>query len=273
MQQVHEATQGLGARPQVAPLGVSVLFATDESDAARNGEEWIRRLRWARTPAVDVLTIAPRPGWVFGLGLQTYRPAVRDAVILARETELVEAQRVANGVGSRLQHAGIPVRVWARSGEAADEILRASRMEGVDLVVLGSSGKAGRALPWGRSVSSHVARNADVAVLVAQLPPPGDARLPRSIAILDVDDAATAGALAWLTDTGWLDEAHVTRARPEGGDGRPTKDVFAAVLQEGTVDLAVVPGMHDRRAADAVLRVADAARVSVLLTPAPNRYR
>ena len=300
-QHMHEATYLVDSRPGLAPQCASVLFATDESDAARAGEEWIRRLRWARTPAIDVLTIAPRPGWASGLWLQTYRTAVREAVIQARETELVEAQRVANAVASRLQHAGIRVRVWARTGEAADEIVRVTRLEAVDLVVIGCSGRSSRALLWGRSVSSQVARHSDVPVLVAQPPPRGDDRLPHSVAILDVDDGATAGALGWLRDVGWLNETRVTLARLEGPDGRASSatvrsgraagdialaaagvvvlpsdrdrsiDALRVLMEQAEIDLAVIPRAHGRRETDLALRIADVARVSVLLIPNPRR--
>lgn len=299
-QHMLEATYLVDSRPGLAPQCASVLFATDESDAAPAGEEWIRRLRWARTPAIDVLTIAPRPGWASGLWLQTYRTAVREAVIQARETELVEAQRVANAVASRLQHAGIRVRVWARTGEAADEIVRVTRLEAADLVVIGCSGRSSRASLWGRSVSSHVARHSDVPVLVAQPPPPGDDRLPRSVAILDVDDGATAGALGWLRDVGWLNETRVTLARLESPDGRASSatvrsgraagdtalaaagmvvlpsdrdrsiDALRVLIEQAEIDLAVIPRAHDRRETDLALRIADVARVSVLLIPNPR---
>jgi len=302
-QPMHEATYPVDSLPRLAPQGASVLFATDESDAARAGEEWIRRLRWARTPAIDVLTVAPRPGWASGLGLQAYRTAVREAVIHARETELVEAQRVANAVGSRLQHAGIRVRVWARTGEAADEIVRASQLEAMDLVVIGGSGRSSRALLWGRSVSREVARHSDVPVLVAHPPPRGDDRLPHSIAILDAGDGATAGALGWLRDVGWLDETRVTLARLEGPDARPSSatprsgtaagdialvaagvvvlpsdrdrsiDAIRALIEQAEIDLAVIPRAHDRRENDLALRIADVSRVSVLLMPNARRPR
>lgn len=300
-QETREASYGIRPMPRIEPQAPRVLFATDESDTARAGEEWIRRLTWARTPAVDVLTIAPRQGWVSALGMQTYRKAVREAVIQARETELVEAQRVANVVGSRLQQRGIPVQIWARSGQAAEEIVRASRLEAVDLVVVGCSGRSSRAFLWGRSVSGEVARHSTVAVLMAQPPRQGDDRLPRSIAILDADDVATAGALGWLRDVGWLDENRVTLARLEDPDGRSSTatarsrtaagelaSTIAGVvalptdhdrsiaalgvhIEQAEVDLAVIPGARDRRETDLALRIADLGRVSVLLIPSPKR--
>jgi len=299
-QLMYQATHQVDSLPRLVSQSASVLFATDDSDAARAGEEWIHRLRWARTPAIDVLTIAPRPGWASGFGQQTYRPAVREALIQTRERELIEAQRVANTVGSRLQHAGIRVRVWARTGEAADEIVRASRLEAMDLVVIGDSGRSSRALPWGRSVSSQVVRHTEVPVLVAQPPPRGGGRLPRSLAILDVGEVATDGALAWLRGVGWLDETRVTLARLGDLDGGPSSatvrsgpanrdaaagvvvlpidldrsiDAIRAVIEDVEIDLAVIPRVRDPRDTDLALRIADAVRVSVLLLPDPRQAR
>jgi nucleotide-binding universal stress UspA family protein len=273
-----------------------VLLAADESDAARAGEEWIRRLRWARTPEIDVLTVAPRPGWASGIGLQTYRTAVRDAVIQAGLTELLEAQRIANTVGSRLQEAGVRVRVWARHGGAAEEIVRMARLEATDLIVVGSSGRSSRALLWGQSVATRVARDSDGAVLVAQPPPPGADRLPRAVALLVGQDAAAADALRWLAAVGWLRETPMTLARIDRpgatppdttvalrqvadrasvagttetvlpSDRRRSIEALTALVEHREIDLLVWP-RGDGRAADEAVRVADAARVSVLLVP------
>ena len=251
-------------RPPLAPQGARVLFATDESDEARAAEEWIRRLRWARTPAIDVVTIAPRPGWVSGLGLQTYRTAVREAVRQARETELVEAQRVANAAAFRLQRAGMPVRVWARAGEIADEIVRASRLEPTDLIVIGHSGRSALALIRGGGVSGHVSREADVPVLVAHAPPHGHERLPQSIAMLDTGETATAAALRWLDDAGWLDETHVTMVATHGG--QPVDDVHALIDATG-IDLVVIPRTPAGREAKRAMEISETSRVSVLLVP------
>jgi nucleotide-binding universal stress UspA family protein len=301
-QNMHEASDRFDPVSRAVPQNLRVLLATDESDAARAGEEWVRRLRWSRLPAVDVLTVAPRPGWVWGLGLQTYRPAVKEAVIQAGQTKLLEAQHVANAVGSRLQEAGVRVRIWARDGEAADEIVRMARLEAADLVVVGNRGRSSRAVIWGRSVSSQVARDSDPAVLVAQPPPPGDDRLPRSIVVLAADDGATAEALGWLRDVGWLSETHLTLARLESRDGPPPSptprlwqvagntvsadsvvelpsvrersiEIVRGLVERQDIDLAVVPRGRGRREIDLAMRIASAARVSVLLVPAARRSR
>ena len=282
------------ADPRTLAQGHRVLLATDDSEAARAGEEWVRRLRWASTPVVDVVTVAPRPGWAAGIGVQTYRPAVREAIDHGREARLVEAQRVANAAASRLQQAGMLVRIWARGGEPADEIVRASRLESMDLIVVGCAGRSSHAFLRGRSVSREVARHADVPVLIALPPPSAAGRVPRSIAILDVDDGATATAQRWLHAAGWLDGARLTLARMEHGSRRmdmagdrasaeaeaatpaavvtlrsgrerPT-DALASLVKQAAVDLVVVTRTPGGREADLATEVGPAAAVSVLLT-------
>jgi nucleotide-binding universal stress UspA family protein len=300
-QHAYEATDrgDLMSRPTLENL--RVLLATDESDAARAGEEWVRRLRWPRPPAVDVLTVAPRAAPAWGLGLQTYRRAVKEAVMQAGQAGLLEAQHVANAVGSRLQEDGLRVRIWARDGEAADEIVRTAQLEATDLVIVGNRGRSSRGLIWGRSVSSQVARDADAAVLVARQPPRGDFRLPRSIAVLEGDEAATAEALHWLRGAGWLSGATLTMMRLGGGD-RPTVsvprsrqvagavasadrvidlppdrdrsiDVVRELAGRQDVDLVVVPRGLRKREVDLAMRMCEAANVSVLLVPAERRSR
>ncbi|HET9457909.1 MAG TPA: universal stress protein [Candidatus Limnocylindrales bacterium] len=249
--------------PRFTPSGPRVLLAADESDGARAGESWIRRLRWARRPEIDVLTVAPPPAWTSGFGLQTYRPAVRDAVIEARHVALIEAQRVANVVGSRLQESGVRVRVWARHGDVADEIVRMAGLEAPDLLVVGRGRRAWRGLPWVRSVADRVALEAEVAVLVAHPPPPGDEPLPRRIVLVGSDPSADDDTGRWLARVGWVDGAGVSGVSIARAGGA---DEVAAVVEGQGPDLAIWP-RADRRTAEAALSLADATGVSVLLVP------
>jgi hypothetical protein len=249
-----------GRVPQFAPSGPRVLLAADESDGARAGEAWIRRLRWATPPEVDVLTVAPPPSWASGIGLQTYRPAVREAVVEARHVALIEAQRVANAVGSRLQETGVRVRVWARQGDVADEIVGMAGLETSDLLVVGRGGRRWRGLPWVRTVSDRVAVEAEAAVLVAHHPPPGDEPLPRSIVFVAPEATPADDAGRWLASVGWGEGTGLSIARAEDPD-----EVAALVARRGS-DLVIWP-RSDRRAAESALSLADAARVSVLLVP------
>ena len=57
-----------------------VLLANDDSQAARNAEAWVSRLRWSRPCVVDVLCVAGHGITRFGWRMQTYRAAVRQAI-------------------------------------------------------------------------------------------------------------------------------------------------------------------------------------------------
>jgi hypothetical protein len=129
------------------PTRLRVLWATDDSDAARTAEEWLLRLRWSTPPVIDVLTVAPRQWRALGLAAQTYRPAVHDAVAGLRQEELMSAMRIANAAGQRLQRGGLAVQIWARHGAPPDEIVAVVRSERPDLVVISPGGRRSRLLP------------------------------------------------------------------------------------------------------------------------------
>ena len=202
---------------------VRILWATDDSDAARVAEGWILRLRWSSPPLVDVLCVATRRWVGAGLSLQTYRTAVRDAVSDLRQGELLSAMRTANEVGQRLQRAGLPVQVWARHGAPPQEILALVRSEHPDLVVVSPRGGRGP-LFRGATVTEQVVRGAEVATLVARGPAAEEGQLPQQILLVVTDGRRAEHALGWLHRAGWLRESRVTLAgratsgTPSGGE-------------------------------------------------------
>lgn len=223
--------------PQPVRHAPRVLLATDDSETARAAEEWIRRLRWAQRPTVDILTVAPPPPFSSRLWLQTYRTAVHDALLEARETDLLAAQRIANSVGARLQTDGTVVRVWARHGSISDEIIALSQLEGPDLVLLGRQAKSAHILAWRPNTLLQVARQADAALLVANRPPTEAGPLPRSILLVVPNEPAGEKALRWLDWTGWQRQTELTlgwRGRP-GGESSDALRRLADVAEVATV--------------------------------------
>lgn len=187
-----------------------VLLATDDSEAARNAEAWVSRLRWSRPCVVDVLCIAGRGITRLGWGMQTYRAPVRKAVEQLRQSELLAAARIANEAGERLQRAGRTTRAWARQGDPAEEILSAIDAEQPDLIALGPRGRSGLAQLLLGSVSRQIIGEATRPVLVARRPPDGDGSLPRHLLVL-VDGALSAEtAIDWVVTAGWAQGAKVT---------------------------------------------------------------
>jgi nucleotide-binding universal stress UspA family protein len=204
---------------------VRVLWATDDSDAARVAEGWLLRLRWLNRPLVDVLCVAT-PRWRgVGLSLQTYRTAVREAVADLRQAELLTAMRTANQTGQRLQASGMVVQVWARHGSPSDEILALVRNENPDLVVVSPHGRRVPLFPQ-PSVTERVLRGAQVPTLVTRAPATESGDLPQGIVLAVGDEGGAEQALCWLARAGWLRESRLTLVglEPDAGAARAVSE-------------------------------------------------
>jgi nucleotide-binding universal stress UspA family protein len=195
-----------------------VLLATDGSEPARNAEDWVPRLRWPPTCVVDVLCVASHGLARLGWPVEADRSAARQVLEKLRESEVIQAERIANEVGLRLQDRGIATRSWARQGEAralagdiAAEILATIELDRPSLVVIGPRGRSKFAEFLLGSVSRRVIAESRSPVLVARQPPPMEpAELPRSLLVLVDGSPAVDGALDWLLAARWLPTARVT---------------------------------------------------------------
>lgn len=244
------------------PLEMRVLLAADGSEAGRIAECWILRLGWAVQPRVDILCVAQPRRLAAGIGLQTYRDAVREAVADLRQADLLQALRIANSVGERLQSARLVTRAWARLGNARSEISAMVRTEAPDLLVIGGGCRRG----WfsRRDTASEVLRQVDVATLVVRTAPQGEHRLPRRVAAL-TSEGGGSQFREWLGQAGWLDGTEVIVRRLEDlhemdPDARP--------------DLAVVGRPGQSRIPDLMIRKALESVSAVLVLPfAPSLNR
>ena len=187
-----------------------VLLATDDSEAARNAEAWVSRLRWSRPCVVDVLCVAGHGITRLGWGMQTYRAAVREAIEQLRQSEMLAGERFANEVGERLQGHGLTIHAWARQGDPAEEILAAIDTERPDLIVLGPRGRSGLAERLLGSVSHQVIADATRPVLVARRPLDDHGSLPKHTLFLVDGSLAAETAIEWVVAAGWAREAKVT---------------------------------------------------------------
>lgn len=187
-----------------------VLFATDDSDAARNAEAWVARARWEAPCTVDVLCVAGRGITRMGWGMQTYRTSVRDAVEQLRQSEVVAAERIANEVGLRLQAAGLATRALARQGDVVEEVLAAIELEAPDLVVLGPRGRSGLAQLLLGSVSRRVIADTERPVLIARRPPDEHGELPQGTLMLLDGRRSAEEAIDWLATAGWARGERIT---------------------------------------------------------------
>jgi len=83
-----------------------------------------------------------------------------------------KAEKILNFYKNELADGGFRnVRTLISQGQPADEILRVAEEEGVDLVILGHSGRSGISRLLSGSVAKDVEQKATVPVLVARLAP------------------------------------------------------------------------------------------------------
>jgi nucleotide-binding universal stress UspA family protein len=191
-----------------------VMLGSDDSPAARAAETWLARARWAEPPVVDVVCVARRPISYLGWGPELSPVARRRALAELRRIELDRAQQTADGVGERLQAAGLLAHARARAGDPAEALLDAIQEGEPDLVAVGPGNRPPLARLFVGSVSRRIIEGAQLPILVARGPLPDDGPLPVRVAVLAGDLAggrpAVTGGVRWLARAGWLRGARVT---------------------------------------------------------------
>jgi nucleotide-binding universal stress UspA family protein len=190
--------------------GMSILLASDDSDAARAAESWVAALRHTGPYRVDVASVAGANLFGGGWGAQMDRPAVRQAVRELQESELRTAERVANAVGERLQQAtDVTVRTWARQGLVAEELIALVEDLLPDLVVVGHRGRSKVAQLVMGSVANALIAHSPRPTLVVRTPAAGPAA-PRH-AVIAYDGTPAADRLVGrLAELGLVTGAEVT---------------------------------------------------------------
>jgi nucleotide-binding universal stress UspA family protein len=232
-----------------------VMLPTDDSPSAQVAEAWVTRLRWLVTPSVDVVTVASRGLSRLGWSLEGDGLAVRDALDALRQGERSAADRISNEVGERLQLAGLTARTWARQGDTREELLAHIEAELPDLVVIGTRGRSAVVTMLLGSVSQDLVEYSPCPILVARAVEDADGSLPRHV-VVPVDGSLRAeGVVAWLEETGWLEDARITlagllgeRAGLEWDEPVLVEDVARAVREDAAATLErIAAPLVDRR--------------------------
>lgn len=133
-----------------------VLVATDFSDSSQNALRHavaIARVHGAKLSVVHVVS---------SMG---YRMAGADAEFLAAEHASSDLRELWDKVAGKGESSGIEVSLIVRQGEISAELEDLIQKERVDLVVLGTRGRAGFSKVMLGSVAEHVFRNASCPVL------------------------------------------------------------------------------------------------------------
>jgi universal stress protein A len=145
---------------------VKILIAVDDSLLSKAAVDFVRRWEWPEDVEIVVLSVAhPAP--------IAYALSDMQALAISPEVGTDEVERyarIARACELELQKLGCTARSRVASGEPREAILDVADQERVDLIVVGSHGRAGvRKLVMG-SVANQVVTHAHCDVLVVKTP-------------------------------------------------------------------------------------------------------
>ena len=139
-----------------------ILYATDFSPASRRAFDTALALASAQNARLTVLyVLAP----VVAVPEQYLDAMTMDR--LQKQTRQWSTRQLA-GVAARAKRAGLKASVLLREGDAAEQIVRASRSTKSDLIVMGTHGRRGLQKLFVGSVAERVVRTASCPVVTVR---------------------------------------------------------------------------------------------------------
>ena len=149
---------------------MKILLATDGSDSARQTADFLIRFPLPRESSVTVLTVIDdgmfSEGKIYGLDEDQDRQ-LRETHKTIRE----DAEQLVTDEAERLRTAGLAGSTEVRTGDPAEEIIRAAEELQPDLIALGTYGVSGIKHFLIGSVSDRVLEHASCSVLVVKPSP------------------------------------------------------------------------------------------------------
>jgi nucleotide-binding universal stress UspA family protein len=149
--------------PDVSRL--SVLWATDGSDAARKAMPLLRALVLPAAARLIILTVVPH---TFLSGARPDPAFLLKAAPGAKRKALLEGEELAQEEATLLDPSGVSVEAISRWGNPIEEILKAARTRSADLMVLGAKGHSNLGLMLVGSVSQGIVQHATKPVLIVR---------------------------------------------------------------------------------------------------------
>jgi nucleotide-binding universal stress UspA family protein len=145
---------------------MKILLAIDESIHSRAAADFVGSMRWPLDAEILVLSVASPMVVAHSLVDAGSLSALR----AAEEDNVQDHQELVSGVERELRDHGYAARARVMSGDAREAILETARLEGVDLIVVGSHGRTGLGKLLVGSVASDVVTHAPCSVLVVKRP-------------------------------------------------------------------------------------------------------
>ncbi len=142
-----------------------IMIATDGSEPGRQAAEVginLARLAGAEVAAVYVVDLArltQLPGYITV-------PGIKDSLLELMDEE---GEKATAEIEEMARKAGVTCHKQVIGGDPAEELLRASKESGMDLLVMGSIGRTGLSKILLGSVAEKVVRHAEVPVLLVPI--------------------------------------------------------------------------------------------------------
>jgi nucleotide-binding universal stress UspA family protein len=146
-----------------------VLVPHDLTETAEPAAALAQGLAVTHGADLVLLHVSPLPA---GLGATSLiRHAGHDDAVTVEEFVTEGALRMLEERAANLRAQGVEVRTMARVGEVSETILEVARDERVDVIVMGTHGRAGLGRLILGSVAEKVVRQAEVPVVTVRTPP------------------------------------------------------------------------------------------------------
>ena len=238
-----------------------LIVAIDGSPAANEAVDFLARDRTFAGLDATVVQVAP-PVWPWWLGVSAGDTDSVEVIMGMNETARRESQAAADRSTKLLVDAGLAATRRDRTGDPAEEVVRASTELDADTIVIGSRGRTGlRRLVLG-SVARQVVRHAPASVLVVHpraavdVAPSAAPTAARPVAEANVVPPATPGAARPAdgpTSVGVQSKETPMRILLAYDGGEPAMRALKtaagiATAMGGTVDVVSVIPLHSGRA-------------------------
>lgn len=145
------------------PAYRTILVPLDGSLLAEQALEHAQTLAAATGASLLLVLVAH----AFGDPTMARRAETMRRIEVLHERERKRMAAYLADVAHDIQEAGIPVQIQISEGDPAEEILRAGREAGAELIVMSTHGRSGLQRLWLGSVAMRVAHAAELPVLLA----------------------------------------------------------------------------------------------------------
>jgi nucleotide-binding universal stress UspA family protein len=164
---------------------MNILIATDGSDSAKTALDFVIRFPFPAHSEATVVTVIDTK-LLAGSGTAELDSEQSEVLEHTQQTIREDAEGLLADEAQRLQAAGQTVSTEIRTGNPAEQILKAAEELGPDLIVMGSHGLTGIKHFLLGSVADRVLEHADCSVLIVRASP-----------TLSVPAEADPGTLPW----------------------------------------------------------------------------